>query len=136
VVVTPSTNGFEPGVNYGHYSTSKHGTIGLVKNLALELTRYGVRCNSVAPGVIETPMVTNQVGMDLFNGGPGGTIENVRTAGSHYHTLKGAGALPAMSVADAGVWLNSDLAAAVTGVTIPVDAGHLLLTGFNHDPVS
>lgn len=136
VVITASVNGFEPGINYGHYSTSKHGTVGLAKNLALELARYGVRCNSIAPGVIETPMIVNQVGMDLFNGGPGGTIESVRTAGSHYHALKGAGALPASSVADTGVWLNSDLAAAVTGVSIPVDAGHLLLTGYNHDPVS
>jgi SDR family mycofactocin-dependent oxidoreductase len=136
VVVTASTNGFEPGINYGHYSTSKHGTVGLIKNLALELARYGVRCNGVAPGVIETPMIANQVGMDLFNGGPGGTIENVRTAGSHYHALKGAGALPPATVADTGVFLNSDLAAAVTGVVVPVDAGHQLLTGFNHEPVA
>jgi SDR family mycofactocin-dependent oxidoreductase len=136
VVITASVNGLEPGSNYGHYSTSKHGAIGLARNLALELGRYGVRCNALAPGVIETPMIVNQVGMDLFNGGPGGTIENVRTAGSYYHALKGATALPPTTVADAGVWLNSDLAAAVTGVTIPVDAGHMLLTGYNHDPVA
>jgi enoyl-[acyl-carrier-protein] reductase (NADH) len=38
-------------------------------------------------------------------------------------------------IADTALYLNSDLAAAVTGVTIPVDAGHTLLAGFNHAPV-
>ncbi|MFD8098509.1 SDR family mycofactocin-dependent oxidoreductase, partial [Nocardia fluminea] len=37
-------------------------------------------------------------------------------------------------IADAALFLNSDLASAVTGVTIPVDAGHLILPGFNHAP--
>jgi enoyl-[acyl-carrier-protein] reductase (NADH) len=38
-------------------------------------------------------------------------------------------------IADTALYLNSDLAAAGTGVTIPIDAGHMLLTGFNHAPV-
>lgn len=36
---------------------------------------------------------------------------------------------------DAALWLNSDLASAVTGISVPVDAGHLLLPGYNPDPV-
>jgi len=136
IVVTASVNGLEPGLNYGHYSTSKHGAVGLMKSLALDLAPHGIRCNAVAPGVIETPMITNQVAMDTFNGGPGGTLETLRVAGSHYHVLKGARALPPGSIADAALWLNSDLAAWVTGVVVPVDAGHMLLTGFNHAPVA
>ena len=38
-------------------------------------------------------------------------------------------------IANAALYLNSDLAAAVTGVTLPVDAGHLVLPGYNHAPV-
>jgi enoyl-[acyl-carrier-protein] reductase (NADH) len=38
-------------------------------------------------------------------------------------------------IADTALYLNSDLAAKVTGVTIPVDAGHLILTGVNATPV-
>lgn len=38
-------------------------------------------------------------------------------------------------IADAALWLNSDLAAKVTGVTVPVDAGHLLQPGYNPAPV-
>ena len=38
-------------------------------------------------------------------------------------------------IADSALYLNSDLAASVTGVTLPVDAGHLLIPGVNNDPV-
>ena len=136
IVVTASVNGLEPGASYGHYAASKHGAIGLAKSLALDLAPHGVRCNVVAPGVIETPMVVNPAALDTFNGGPGGTLETLQVAGSHYHALKGARALPPSSVADAAVWLNSDLATWVTGVVVPVDAGHMLLTGYNHAPVA
>ena len=37
-------------------------------------------------------------------------------------------------IADTALYLNSDLAAKVTGVTIPVDAGHLILAPYNHAP--
>lgn len=134
IVVTASVNGLEPGLNYGHYSTSKYGAVGLAKNLALDLAAFGIRCNCIAPGVVETPMVTNQSALDVFNGGPGGTLDGLRAAGAHYHALKGAKALAPNVVAEAAVWLNSDLASAVTGATIPVDAGHMLLSGYNHAP--
>lgn len=43
--------------------------------------------------------------------------------------------MPPEVIANTALYLNSDLAATVTGVTIPVDAGHMLLTGVNPDPV-
>ena len=43
--------------------------------------------------------------------------------------------MPPEGIANTALYLNSDLAAAVTGVTIPVDAGHMILPGFNHAPV-
>ncbi|EFC86799.1 hypothetical protein FrEUN1fDRAFT_0050 [Parafrankia sp. EUN1f] len=39
-------------------------------------------------------------------------------------------------IADTALYLNSELAAVVTGVTIPVDAGHMVLPSFNHAPVT
>jgi NAD(P)-dependent dehydrogenase (short-subunit alcohol dehydrogenase family) len=133
-VVTSSVNGLEAGFGYGHYAVSKHGVIGLVKNVALELAPHGVRCNSVAPANTETPMVLNQAVLDVFACGAGGTPDDLARASSHYHALRGAGTLAPQRIADAVLWLNSDLASAVTGVTVPVDAGHLLLTGYNHAP--
>jgi NAD(P)-dependent dehydrogenase (short-subunit alcohol dehydrogenase family) len=45
-------------------------------------------------------------------------------AGHHYTLLKGASFLDPQVIADTALYLNSDLAARITGVTIPVDAGH------------
>jgi enoyl-[acyl-carrier-protein] reductase (NADH) len=36
-------------------------------------------------------------------------------------------------IADAALWLVSETAAAVTGVALPVDGGHMILPGFNHE---
>lgn len=134
IVITSSTNGWEAGFNYAHYVAAKHGVIGLMKNIALELAPYGVRCNSVSPGAVNTPMTNHQVGWDVFAGHPGGTEAEMLEAGHHFTALKGIGFLDLQDIADTALYLNSDLAAKVTGVTIPVDAGHLILTPFNLAP--
>ena len=56
-------------------------------------------------------------------------------AGYSFHALKGQGFLSPQRIADTALYLNSDLASSVTGVTIPVDAGHLLLPGYNPNPI-
>ena len=133
IVVISSVNGLEPGQN-AHYAASKHGAIGLMKNMALELAPYGVRVNAICPGAINTPMTNHPVAWDMFAGHPGGTEDDLVEGGYRYHVLKGRTFLPPSDVADTAVYLNSRLADSVTGVTIPVDAGHLLLTGYNHHP--
>jgi hypothetical protein len=55
--------------------------------------------------------------------------------GYHFAALKGTTFMDPQVIADTARYLNSDLAATVTGVTIPVDAGHLILTGSNASPV-
>ncbi|MFC9552517.1 mycofactocin-coupled SDR family oxidoreductase [Rhodococcus sp. NPDC056960] len=135
IVITSSVNGLEPGLNYAHYVTAKHGVIGLMKNIALELAPYGIRCNSINPGAIKTPMTDHQGAWDMFAGHEGGTEADMIEGGYHFHALKGTTFMPPQVIADTALYLNSDLAASVTGVTIPVDAGHLLLTGSNPAPV-
>lgn len=135
IVITSSVNGLEPGMNYAHYVSAKHGVIGLMRNIALELAPHGVRCNSINPGAILTPMTNHQGAWDMFAGGEKGTPEAMIEGGYSFHALKGRSFLPPQVIADTALYLNSDLAAAVTGVTIPVDAGHLLLTGVNQNPV-
>jgi SDR family mycofactocin-dependent oxidoreductase len=135
IVLTSSTNGIEPGLNYAHYVAAKHGVIGLMKNIALELAPYGIRCNSINPGAIKTPMTDHQRAWDMFAGHPGGTQDDLLEGGYHFSALKGTTFMDPQVIADTALYLNSDLAAKVTGVTIPVDAGHLLLTGVNNDPV-
>jgi SDR family mycofactocin-dependent oxidoreductase len=135
IVITSSVNGLEPGQNYAHYVSAKHGVIGLMKNIALELAPHGIRCNSINPGAIKTPMTDHQGAWDMFAGHEGGTEEDMMAGGYSFHALKGYTFMPPEVIANTALYLNSDLAAAVTGVTIPVDAGHMILPGFNHAPV-
>ncbi|WP_104083358.1 mycofactocin-coupled SDR family oxidoreductase [Cryobacterium sp. Y11] len=135
IVITSSVNGLEPGANYAHYVAAKHGVIGLMKNIALELAPHGIRCNSINPGAIKTPMTDHQGAWDMFAGHPGGTAADMMEGGYSFHALKGMSFMPPQVIADTALYLNSNLAAAVTGVTIPVDAGHMILPGFNHAPV-
>jgi SDR family mycofactocin-dependent oxidoreductase len=134
IVITSSTNGWEAGLNYAHYVAAKHGVIGLMKNIALELAPHGIRCNSVSPGAIKTPMTDHQGAWDMFAGHEGGTEQDMMEGGYHFAALKGTTFMDPQVIADTALYLNSDLAAKVTGVTIPVDAGHLILTPFNATP--
>jgi SDR family mycofactocin-dependent oxidoreductase len=137
IVITSSINGIEPGANYAHYCSSKFGVVGLMKTLALEYAQYGIRVNSIHPGAILTPMTSWQGAWDMMSGKPAGegTEEDMLGAGYSFHALKGQGFLSPQRIADTALYLNSDLASSVTGVTIPVDAGHLLLPGYNPNPI-
>lgn len=137
IVMTSSINGLEPGANYVHYCAAKFGVVGIMKTLALEYARHGIRVNSVHPGAILTPMTSWQGAWDMMSGKPAGegTEADMLEAGYHFHALKGNGFLSPQRIADAALWLNSDLASSVTGISVPVDAGHLLIPGVNADPV-
>lgn len=131
IVITASVNALEAGQFTAHYVAAKHGLIGLMRNIALELAPYGIRCNAISPGAIKTPMTSHQGALDMFAGHPGGTEADMVEAGHHYTLLKGTTFLDPQVIANAALYLNSGLAAAVTGVVLPVDAGHLTLSGYN-----
>jgi NAD(P)-dependent dehydrogenase (short-subunit alcohol dehydrogenase family) len=129
IVLISSVNGLEPEDNYTSYVAAKHGVIGLMKNIAKELAPQGIRCNAICPGVVDTPMANG------VYAGQGGTRADMIEDGYHYSALKGTSVLSPDDVANTALYLNSELASKVTGVAIPVDAGHLLLSGINSNPV-
>ena len=107
-----------------------------MKNAALELAPYNVRCNAVCPGAVDAKIWDNSMGYGLFV--PPGVEANrdlALDAVYHYSPLAGRSALPPNVSSNAAVFLLSDLAEHITGVALPVDAGHLLMPGFNHVPV-
>ncbi|MEU9890595.1 mycofactocin-coupled SDR family oxidoreductase [Sphaerisporangium sp. NPDC051011] len=134
-IITASVSAREPLPEYAHYTTAKHGVIGLARSLGVELGPDNVRVNTILPGPIDTYLNDNPVNRDWAAGFKGATTEDMHAAIRNWHNLRGRGALPAKAVANAALYLASDEAEHVHGAELVVDAGHLLLPGFNHSPV-
>jgi NAD(P)-dependent dehydrogenase (short-subunit alcohol dehydrogenase family) len=132
MIVIASVNGKVPGVNYAHYVSSKHGALGLMKAVALELGPLGIRCNAVLPGVVRTPILDWQGGWDLMAGGPGlGTRNSMESGGKAVALLKDVGMLPPEATSEGVLWLASDESRYVSGQELAIDAGQMLLPGLN-----
>lgn len=116
IVNLASTAGFRAAPGISAYVTSKHAVVGLTHNLAIELAERGIRVVGVAPGVIDTPGVQDQLAPLKAAGLDVGAVMN--------KTLLGRAGCPD-DVARMIVVLASDLAGWVTGAVVPVDAGSL-----------
>lgn len=135
IVMISSMDGEEAGDNYAHYVAAKHGILGLMRACASELARYGVRCNAIMPGAIDTAMLDNQPAYDMISGSTGGTRDDLISGCHHYNPFRETSLLDPMHVANAAVFLHSEMAATITGIRVPVDAGHMLVKGYVHNPV-
>ncbi|NYE18151.1 mycofactocin-coupled SDR family oxidoreductase [Microbacterium immunditiarum] len=123
IIITSSDAGLFAFPNIAHYVSAKHGVVGLMRTLALELAPHMIRVNSVHPTVVDTPMVNNDATYRLFRP----DLENP-TAEDFKEAAAGINALPipwveAVDISNAVLWLASDEARYVTGVPLPVDAG-------------
>lgn len=57
ILFTASLQGMKAKPNFSAYTASKHGVVGLVRGLALELAPFGIRVNAVCPTVTDTPLL-------------------------------------------------------------------------------
>jgi len=67
MVLTSSDAGLKPYQNSGHYTAAKHGVIGQMQTLAVELAVDRIRVNSIAPTQVDTPMLMNPASYRLFH---------------------------------------------------------------------
>jgi NAD(P)-dependent dehydrogenase (short-subunit alcohol dehydrogenase family) len=112
VVNIGSVQSFVALPNSAAYTTSKGGVRALTKALAIELSPLGIRVNAIGPGLIATPL-------------------NVKARENPNYMKNFEGRLPLGrigtpdDIAPVAVFLASDMARYVTGVTLPVDGGFL-----------
>lgn len=130
IVVTSSCAGLTPYPNHIHYVTSKFGVIGIVKCLALELAHHRIRANAIAPAAVRTDLVINPVLFGLFTGNPAATEEEAAPVFRSLNLIDEPWVEPS-DVSNALVWLVSDEARYVTGITLPIDLGMLVKGPFN-----
>ncbi|HEV8372366.1 MAG TPA: mycofactocin-coupled SDR family oxidoreductase [Actinomycetota bacterium] len=122
IVLTSSTAGLKGigGENAGGlgYTASKHGVVGLMRSYANNLARHRIRVNTVHPTGVNTPMVVNDFMQQWL-------AEDPTIAGAMTNALP-VEILEPVEISNAILWLVSDEARYVTGVTLPVDAGFLV----------
>jgi NAD(P)-dependent dehydrogenase (short-subunit alcohol dehydrogenase family) len=112
IVLTASTNSYDGEARLAAYNASKAGLLGLVHTAANELGPYGIRVNAVCPGLIRTRLTERH-------------FSSPEVLKDYFRQIPlGRGGMPE-EVANAAVFLASDLASYVTGATLFVDGGQM-----------
>jgi SDR family mycofactocin-dependent oxidoreductase len=125
VILTSSVAGLVGFGMLAHYTAAKHGVVGLMRALVNEVSPHNIRVNSVHPTSVNTDMVHNEAMYGLFG---------VTSAEEFGETFKMLNALPVpwvepVDIANAALFLASDEARYITGLTLYVDAGFITKVG-------
>jgi len=129
IVLISSTRGLTARPNLAHYVAAKHGVVGLMRSLAVELAPRMIRVNTVHPGGVDTDMIHNATTYGLF----APDLEaHERTRDRLRERFQALNALPIpwvdpVDISNAVLFLASDEARYITGVVLPVDAGSNLM---------
>jgi SDR family mycofactocin-dependent oxidoreductase len=123
IVITSSAAGLTSiGLNtfpgQAGYSAAKHGVVGLMRLYSKQLAKHSIRVNTVHPTGVNTPMVANAEYGAFVNANP-----DVASDPSYKNPMP-VELVEAVDISNAILFLASDEARYVTGITMPVDAGY------------
>ncbi|SIT03958.1 SDR family oxidoreductase [Alicyclobacillus vulcanalis] len=96
------------------YTASKHAIVGLTKNVAYQYARFGIRCNAIAPGGVETNIMGSSPQVD-----PASLGVQAAMAGMAINPRTGK----PDEIARAALFLASDEASFINGAILVADAG-------------
>jgi SDR family mycofactocin-dependent oxidoreductase len=126
IILTSSAAGLQAYENIAHYVSAKHGVVGLMRTLALELAPYMIRVNSIHPTQVDTDMIQNEATYRLFRPDlEHPTREDFASASQSVNALPIPWVEP-VDISNAVLFLASDEGRYITGVTLPVDAGTVI----------
>jgi (+)-trans-carveol dehydrogenase len=123
IVLTSSMAALRTWQNIGHYAAAKHGVVGVARVMAAELAPYGIRVNAIHPTQVDTPMLANDWSYSLFRPDlERPTKEDVVEPMTTLNMLP-VPWVEAVDISNALLFLVSDEARYITGVSLPIDAG-------------
>lgn len=116
IISMTSTAGLMGGLGPHAYAAAKHAVVGLTRNVAAELCRFGIRVNAIAPARMATEMVASRLAGD-----PDDIATTAEKLAAISPLLNRAGT--ADDVASAALWLASDESGYTNGHVLTTDAG-------------
>jgi (+)-trans-carveol dehydrogenase len=126
IILTSSVAGLKGLANSVHYNAAKHGVVGIMRTIGNEFALQGIRVNSVHPTAVNTIMIQNKDVWGLFDpANPDPTRESAAAAFKTINALDIPWVEP-VDISNAILFLASDEARYITGVTLPVDAGAMI----------
>jgi SDR family mycofactocin-dependent oxidoreductase len=126
IVLTSSVGGLKAHPNISNYIASKHGVVGLMRSMAVELAQHSIRVNSVHPTQVNTPMLMNDLTYRMFRPDLENPTQEDMAPISQMMNALPVPWVEAVDIANAVLFLVSDESRYITGVTLPIDAGSML----------
>jgi 3-hydroxybutyrate dehydrogenase len=120
IINIASVHGLVASVNKSAYVAAKHGVVGFTKAVALETARTNVTCNAVCPGWVHTDLIQKQI--EIRSQEKRISIENA-TVDLLSEKQPSLQFVTVDQLSDTIVFLASDAASQIRGVSLPIDGG-------------